>query len=421
MTEALIVPKKFNTYADTFLLLGLAQIVDDALHRTQQNREMQLIDAGTNYRIQFAKAIDIAAFAQLNYTNPFPPVKGQKTDESQIPSETSFFDVVKEGEKRKLYQQYRYQTGGKGEWSEEVPKPSDPRTQNGAILVSMRHDRNHNSLWLESWKLKDHYGSLVTALCQSFAQNNHTQSTSEIVAELFFQQTGVKLPETAAAVKMFAEGETDLSAKTAKVIQLCTISDLEGFMVTEKKGQTLKRESVIEFGAVVSLPDFVKTQSYFHAKYGIDNPTPYNVQISSGLYATVLNIEAFRIGYNPHDFKYAIALDERKKRLDALLKSVMYTYLQPNGAKRNTNLPHPDDFEGVITVTTRRCPAPMISALESSYRDQIQSIADTLNRLNGAGTVHLFPFNNMAEFAEQIAQLITVAQPWESNHAEAIE
>jgi len=203
MTEALILSKKFNTYADIFLLLGLAQIVDDALHRTQQNREMQLIDAGTNYQIKFAKPIDIAAFAQLDYTNPFPPVKGQKTDESQIPSETSFFDVVKEGEKRKLYQQYRYQTGGKGEWSEEVPKPPDPRTQNGAILVSMRHDRNHNSLWLESWKLKDYYGSLVTALCQSSAQNNHTQPTSEIVAELFFQQTGVKLPETAAAVKIY--------------------------------------------------------------------------------------------------------------------------------------------------------------------------------------------------------------------------
>lgn len=203
MTEALIVPKKFNTYADTFLLLGLAQIVDDALHRTQQNREMQLIDARTNYQIQFAKAIDIAAFAQLDYTNPFSPVKGQKTDESQIPSETISFDVVKEVEKRKLYQQYRYQTGGKGEWSEEVPKPPDPRTQNGAILVSMRHDRNHNSLWLESWKLKDHYGSLVTALCQTFAQNNHTQPTSEVVAELFFQQTDVKLPEIAAAVKIY--------------------------------------------------------------------------------------------------------------------------------------------------------------------------------------------------------------------------
>lgn len=220
---------------------------------------------------------------------------------------------------------------------------------------------------------------------------------------------------------LFAEGESNLSAKTAKVIQLCTISDLEGFMVTEKKGQTLKRESVIEFGAVVGLPTFVKTQSYFHAKYGTDNPTPYNVQVSSGLYATVLNIEAFRIGYNSHSFQYVIDVAERKKRLDALLKSVLYTYLQPNGAKRNTNLPHPDHFEGVISVTTRRCPAPMISALEESYTRQIESIANTLNRINGEGTVHLLRFESMAEFAQRMAELIAAAQPWESNHAEATE
>ncbi len=223
------------------------------------------------------------------------------------------------------------------------------------------------------------------------------------------------------SVSVFTDQEADLAAKTAKVLQRCTLSDLEGFMVTEKKGQTLKRESVIEFGAVVGLPTFVKTQSYFHAKYGTDNPTPYNVQISSGLYATVLNIEAFRIGYNPHSFTYVIDAAERKKRLDALLKSVLYTYLQPNGAKRNTNLPHPDYFEGVITVTTRRCPAPMISPLEESYNRQIESIANTLNSLNGEGTVHLFPFQTMAEFAEQIQTLIEQMQPWESNHAEAVE
>ncbi len=222
------------------------------------------------------------------------------------------------------------------------------------------------------------------------------------------------------SIPIFTEKDTDLTAKTAKVLQLCSISDLEGFMVTEKKGQTLKRESVIEFGAVVGLPTFVKTQSYFHAKYGTDNPTPYNTQISSGLYATVLNIEAFRIGYNPHNFSYAIDTGERKKRLDALLKSVLYTYLQPNGAKRNTNLPHPDHFEGVITVTTRRCPAPMISPLQESYQRQIDSIAKTLDKLNGEGTVLTFEFDSMAKFAEQIQNLIEQCQPWDSNNAEAI-
>ncbi|HBB32282.1 MAG TPA: DevR family CRISPR-associated autoregulator [Cyanobacteria bacterium UBA8803] len=220
---------------------------------------------------------------------------------------------------------------------------------------------------------------------------------------------------------VFTDKDTDLTAKTSRVLQCCTLSDLEGFMVTVKGGQTLKRESVIEFGAVVGLPTKVKTTSYFHAKYGIDNPTPFNVQISSGLYATVLNIEAFRIGYNPHNFAYTIDTTERKKRLDALLKSVLYTYLQPNGAKRNTHLPHPDFFAGVITVSTRRCPAPMVSPLEESYTRQIESLANTLNHLNGAGTIHCFPFETMAEFAQQIQVLIEQSQPWESNRAEAIE
>jgi CRISPR-associated protein Cst2 len=219
----------------------------------------------------------------------------------------------------------------------------------------------------------------------------------------------------------FTDKVVDLASKTAQVLQRCAISDLEGFMVTEKKGQTLKRESVIEFGAVVGLPTLVKTTSYFHAKYGIDNPTPFNVQVSSGLYATVAHIEAFRIGYNPHTFSYVLDTTERKQRLDALLKSVLYTYLQPNGAKRNTHLPHPDFFEGVITVSTRRCPAPMVSPLEESYNRQIESLANTLNSLNGAGTIHCFPFKTMAEFAQQIQVLIEQAQPWESDYAEAIE
>lgn len=223
---------------------------------------------------------------------------------------------------------------------------------------------------------------------------------------------------------LFAEGETELDARTARVIQTCTISDLEGFMVTVRGGQTLKRESVIEFGAVVGIPDLVKTQSYFHAKYGRDNPTPYNTQVNSGLYATVLNLETFRIGYNPHSFDYAIDQEERKQRLDALLKSVLYTYMQPNGAKRNTNLPHPDYFEGVITVSTRRCPAPMISPLaigENGYLQQIDSLKDTLNEMNGADTIHTFEFETMAQFADRIKEIIDRAQPWESDNAEAIE
>jgi CRISPR-associated protein Cst2 len=214
----------------------------------------------------------------------------------------------------------------------------------------------------------------------------------------------------------FFPADTKLPEKINRILEKCAVSDLEGFMVTEKKGATLKRESVIEFGTVVGIPSLVKTQSYFHAKYGTDNPTPFNVQVNSGQYATVLNVEAFRIGYNPHTFAYAIDQNERQKRLVSLLKSILYTYLQPNGAKRNTLLPHPNHFEGVISVTTRRCPAPMISPLEDSYHRQIESIAHTLNQINGADTVELFSFDSMAQFAEMIQYLIENSNIWEPDH-----
>ncbi len=101
------------------------------------------------------------------------------------------------------------------------------------------------------------------------------------------------------------------------------------------------------------------------------------------------------------------------------MKSVLYTFLQPNGAKRNTHLPHPDGFAGVITVSTKRCPAPMVSPLQPDFERQIDSLAQTLNRINGEGTIHLLKFETLAEFADRIATLIQQAQPWESHHAEA--
>ncbi|WP_204103989.1 MULTISPECIES: DevR family CRISPR-associated autoregulator [Spirulina sp. CCY15215] len=213
----------------------------------------------------------------------------------------------------------------------------------------------------------------------------------------------------------FDGGEKELGAKIAKILQRCAVSDLEGFMITEKKGQTLKRDSTVEFGTIVGIPDRVKTQSYFHAKYGAENPVPYNVQVSSGAYATVAHLEAFRIGYNPHQFNYSIDATERKKRLDALLKSVLYAYLQSNGAKRNTCLPHPNGFFGILSATTGRCPAPMVSPLDRDFRDRIYNLSETLNRIHNSEIVHLFPFENVAEFANCIERLMELAEPWEES------
>lgn len=55
MIETLFINKRFNAYADTFLILGLARIAAYALNQTKQKTEMQLVDEGTRYRIQFKK------------------------------------------------------------------------------------------------------------------------------------------------------------------------------------------------------------------------------------------------------------------------------------------------------------------------------------------------------------------------------
>jgi hypothetical protein len=192
MIERLFVTKKFGTYADAFLMLGLTQLVEYALKATKQKSAIQLLDERMRYCIQFQKAVNLESIAKLVYFDPFPIVKGQKTDVKNIPKETIPFDTVEQSEARKIYRDYLLQQRGKSQRTEDTPAPPDPRTQNGVLLTSMRHDRNHNGLWQISWQLKDCYGALIASLFQGFSQEN---TDSEKVSGLFEQATGCKLPK----------------------------------------------------------------------------------------------------------------------------------------------------------------------------------------------------------------------------------
>jgi hypothetical protein len=201
MIERLFITKHYSNYADTFFMLGLAHLAEYALKITNQKREIQLIDKGTAYIIQFKKPINLEAIIKLvAYSDPFPPVKGQKTDTSKIPAEITPFDTVEQTQTRKVYRDFLFQHRGKIENAEETPKPPDSRTQNGVFLTQMRCDRNHNDLWLGSWELRDNYGALLAALFQGFSQEN---AGVKQVAELFHKATGCKLPSTGSAVKVY--------------------------------------------------------------------------------------------------------------------------------------------------------------------------------------------------------------------------
>ncbi|WP_071192453.1 hypothetical protein [Trichormus sp. NMC-1] len=219
MIKQLFVTKKFGTYADTFLMLGLVQLAEYVLKATHQKSAIQLLDQGTRYCLQLKQPINLELVAKLNYTNSFPPVKGQKTDISKIPQETDTFNTVEESERRKLYRNYVFEQRGKVEFNEDAPKPPHPSTQNGVILTSMRHDRNHNELWYLGWQIKDHYGALLVALFTAFSQE--TEDVNNLVNELFAEATGQKLPETASAVKIYlptsVQGVNRVKADSNKV------------------------------------------------------------------------------------------------------------------------------------------------------------------------------------------------------------
>lgn len=219
--DRLFTIKKFGTYADTFFMLGLALVAEDALSRTKQKNQIQLIDEGTRYCIQFKKPVNLEAISQLTYADAFPPVCGAKTDRTQIPDDATPFDTFKNAEIRKLYRDYLFQQRSKPEFSEESPKPPDPRTQNGTILVSLRHDKNHNDLWLQGRQLSNNYGKLMAALFQGFSCETlpNSKSQTQLVAELFKQATAEKLSQ-GSAVKIYlptaVEGVNRIKADSNK-------------------------------------------------------------------------------------------------------------------------------------------------------------------------------------------------------------
>jgi CRISPR-associated protein Cst2 len=219
-------------------------------------------------------------------------------------------------------------------------------------------------------------------------------------------------------------------AKLDVILQGCAVTDMEGILVTAGK-QSLPRKSVIEFGWVVGVPDSVKTDSYFHVKYASDRSAGarqeattdegrganvgqaiFHRPASSGIYAIVLNLEIARIGFNDIAQNYAIDAEDRRKRMKALLESVLYTFIEPGGAMRSTQNPHIVDVEGVVSISHDIVPAPCLSPLNSAYKENIQRTTTALNAIR-PNSVEVNPFASMGELAEIFAQLIQAGQPFE--------
>lgn len=207
------------------------------------------------------------------------------------------------------------------------------------------------------------------------------------------------------------------------VINRCTIDDLEGILIA-KGNRSVPRKSVAEFSWVVGLPEVTRTESYFHVRYATEHGETsegetqaiFHRPASSGVYAVCASFEIARIGYNDITQQYAISDEERKKRYLAFLESILYTFIEPNGAMRGTQNPHILGFEGAVTVSRQVVPAPLLSALDEGYRQELQRVTAALNTIH-PNAVEMQEFDSPGGFVEIMQRLIAESEPFKMNVA----
>lgn len=217
------------------------------------------------------------------------------------------------------------------------------------------------------------------------------------------------------------------------ILRQCAVTDMEGILVTAGK-RSLPRKSVVEFGWIVGVPEYVESDTYFHVKYASDRSESarakaeesdearsgntgqaiFHRPASSGIYAIVLNLETARIGFNDISQSYAIDENERAERMKVLLESVLYTFVEPAGAMRSTQNPHIVNFKGVISVSRDVVPAPCISPLKSEFETDVKQVAEAINSLR-PNAVEVKPFGSLGEFAMLMAELSKSSKPLTMN------
>ncbi|KKM10612.1 CRISPR-associated protein DevR [Clostridiales bacterium PH28_bin88] len=219
--------------------------------------------------------------------------------------------------------------------------------------------------------------------------------------------------------RSFSGAEQD-SVILSRAIETCLLDDTEGILITNEIGgkkRSIARKSAVEFGWTVGRPESTRTESYFHVKYvpegrgqgsGAASNQGQNIfhrPASSGQYAVVLNVDLFRVGRNDITLENILPDEERYRRVKALLKSVIFTFIKLTGAHRNTQLPHVLGFEGWLTKSYSTFPAPIASALDEAYGEEISRVTSSLNRLK-EGAVDANQFTSLAQFVELMEQTL---------------
>ena len=209
-----------------------------------------------------------------------------------------------------------------------------------------------------------------------------------------------------------------------KVITTCTLCDLHGFLVQRP---TINRQSTVEFGWVVGIPEQTQRDLHIHARHAPgergkaeseENREPqeegqaegerqqrevraqmlYHRPTRSGVYAFVTLFQPWRVGLNEVNYEYVLDDDGRKTRYQLAITAYEWTFKRPDGAMTTTRLPHIEGVEGVLLVAYEPVPVPLLSPLQDDYKCQLKKLAERQGM-----TPH--EFSNMVELSDLLANL----------------
>ncbi len=205
------------------------------------------------------------------------------------------------------------------------------------------------------------------------------------------------------------------------LIDLCTVCDTHGILITDKVGENKNssntpRKSTVEFGWTVGIPGKTNTESYLHTKLVADasgkrgessneGQNIFHRPANHGVYAFVCSIDVYRIGFNDIDRTYPIDDTARKNRYKALVQSLLSSFVNPKGAMTSTQKPHITDFKGVVSISSKLTPAPTISAINESYKTEMEAIKNNINKIE-PDAIEVKEFEGLGKLSEIFAELI---------------
>jgi CRISPR/Cas system-associated protein Cas7 (RAMP superfamily) len=201
-----------------------------------------------------------------------------------------------------------------------------------------------------------------------------------------------------------------------RILTGCGLCDMHGFLVTGKNAtqdgntearQRLSKQSLIEYGFALALPDQQSETSQLFTRIGDSRDEGQMLMkmfARSGAYAQDIRYKAAGIGVDTDKWRVLVPDEEqRQQRHRAALSAVRDLALSPSGALTSKMLPHLTGLVGVMTIRTSVGRAPIYSALASDFVEQLTGTA--------SDACIVLPFASVSEFAGLMNDIIERTAP----------